>query len=729
MTITTTTAWVRRTRGGAVTEKTCDEWGMSGVRLTFTVLGVDRITWTQPVKRFTDTPDFVAGDTVDYYVNQTRRFTGTILETNASASPNRESMSFEAVGPGNEFERTTYYQDWTSFNPGGVPYGSTLAVLFYNTTTIYTHPVPMPPGYTDPPGYPNLPGTTLITAGQQIWDALNWMITDLGCPFQLGQTRDQMEPVGLYLPAVQKFDIKVWEVIRIALEKAPDVVSYWDYSTSPPTIWFKRRSQLGAVKLTLGTDIEGADPTARASLVVPAVHFIYVRTSTTNGMVSGIETVHDYWPAAAWESAKNRLKASYLRAGAMVQTIMLEGSATTTVSGTFEGYVLDVTDKNWWEYIFPALEKSNSWDGYVTPWSGSIGTFKTGWDALDLDAPDGNGGYPSIRNVMAASPGTPLYVVTSGDVPKWLTTHTTRRVRFRLAAHFYNIDPVTGITEKDAVKVMDKDLVVTTCPPGTYSTRSTVTQAEPIPSGLAQSIYDALSQTYYEGSVTIKEKVPTGQVRPGNVVNLVGQGENPSSARYGSIRAIVQQVVEDVDHGQTTVGFGLPRWLGAAEIIDFMRISRNRIQWTNPRLMGDGTVGGSSTVDFPLDGAMADGMDEHEAVSEQVFNGTYDNGSKSSAEGAKANEQLGLVQIKGRGGIIKAGRVAGTPSTRIELSGNTSTQTFHVATDTKVVIDGNVIPAGKTARFREAYFCEATGIPANPWRQVRCLVLMTEGLD
>jgi hypothetical protein len=178
---------------------------------------------------------------------------------------------------------------------------------------------------------------------------------------------------------------------------------------------------------------------------------------------------------------------------------------------------------------------------------------------------------------------TGWYRVTEGQVPQWLIdngTYAVKRVRFYA---WMDIEQRSGAL---AGRAFHFEATITTCPPGSYTTTTSVTAAEEIPVGLAQQVQQALSQVYYEGGLVIREQFPTGQVRVGNVVNLLG---SKGEATFSTMRAIVQKVTVNYDTGITSVDFGLPRWLGVAELVDFFRISRTPLKWVNAEAMGDGT--------------------------------------------------------------------------------------------------------------------------------------------
>src|SRR5574343_502155 len=511
-------------------------------------LGANRLRFSVAKQAVTDAPLAASGNTVrllSYELDKDGKpigspdilFVGEVLEVSPIGTAQSARDSYECVNAWVYLERTTFYQDWDSI--AGTSAGSTLVCLFMNTETILGAPAPGYPG-----GYPHLPGTKLITVGRQIYDAVNWLRTELGAPIQLGQAAADVEPKDLCLPVVQKFDIKVWEALRVGLEKSPDVVSYFDYSTTPPSIYFKRRADLPAV----------------------------------------------------------------------TQTIALEGSSSTSETKQFAGQTVAPADLAWWKSCAPKLrdamkiDQSDAsaitfTDTALNPDDYDAGKwYSTGWTCQELDT--GNLTPTDIRETVR----TGWYRVTEGEVPQWLIedgTYAVKRVRF------YAVMEIEYRNGSIKMEPIHFECILTNCPPGSYTLPTSYTAAEPIPEGLAEQVQKALGQVYHEGSVTIREQFPTGQVSVGQVVNLVGKD---GETRFSTMRALVQKVTVNYDTGTTVVDFGLPRWLGIAELVDLFRNSRGRVRRVNPAGMGDGTKLGGGGESRSSDGQGNDNLTPGEAL-------------------------------------------------------------------------------------------------------------------
>jgi hypothetical protein len=74
---------------------------------------------------------------------------------------------------------------------------------------------------------------------------------------------------------------------------------------------------------------------------------------------------------------------------------------------------------------------------------------------------------------------------------------------------------------------------------GTYNNTVTNSFAEPIPSGLARFMYDALNLLQFEGRVTLQEEDVSGSVLIGNTLNLI----NGNLSEWATMNSLIQEVV------------------------------------------------------------------------------------------------------------------------------------------------------------------------------------------
>ena len=93
----------------------------------------------------------------------------------------------------------------------------------------------------------------------------------------------------------------------------------------------------------------------------------------------------------------------------------------------------------------------------------------------------------------------------------------------------------------------------------TYSRLTSETEAEPVPAGLAQALYDAASVLQYDGALELTEQECSRRGAPGSLLNLTG-----GRAEWATMAAQIQRVEEKLDLGQTRITVGPAKHLGHA---------------------------------------------------------------------------------------------------------------------------------------------------------------------
>lgn len=93
----------------------------------------------------------------------------------------------------------------------------------------------------------------------------------------------------------------------------------------------------------------------------------------------------------------------------------------------------------------------------------------------------------------------------------------------------------------------------------------------PLASGLAAAYRAGLSTLQYSGTLVITERECSQDVNPGDVINITG-----GLTEWATMAAQVQEVVEDIDAGVTTITVGPPAHLQFDDFIEIVRIARNQ---------------------------------------------------------------------------------------------------------------------------------------------------------
>jgi hypothetical protein len=105
----------------------------------------------------------------------------------------------------------------------------------------------------------------------------------------------------------------------------------------------------------------------------------------------------------------------------------------------------------------------------------------------------------------------------------------------------------------------------------TYSRLTSETEAEPVPAGLAQALYDATSVLQYDGVLELTETECSGAGAPGVLLNLSG-----GRAEWATMAAQIQRVEEMLELGLTKITVGPAKHLGQSELTAWLRANRNR---------------------------------------------------------------------------------------------------------------------------------------------------------
>ncbi|MGA2052938.1 MAG: hypothetical protein ABSH19_06480, partial [Opitutales bacterium] len=134
-------------------------------------------------------------------------FVGTCTRTPRSGRPSAEGMDYKFEGPWYWLVNIVYQQNWTMFA------GSTQVTAPQSRVNLFT-----------------LITGALMTTAAQITDALTWAI-DSGAVLTAGSL-----PTGVYVPSEQGVDLTCAEVIKRALRWHPDALTWFDYTTTPPTL-------------------------------------------------------------------------------------------------------------------------------------------------------------------------------------------------------------------------------------------------------------------------------------------------------------------------------------------------------------------------------------------------------------------------------------------------------------------------------------------------------------
>lgn len=358
-----------------------------------------------------------------------------------------------------------------------------------------------------------------ISIGEQITDVINYARV---CGANIALEAIEIDVI---IPFDECKDLSCAEVIRRLLRWVPDTICYVDYSKPVPTFSFKRRAQLPVYTMKIFNDrVKNFSLQPRYDLCVPAVVLKFETTNSTNSKAWKTLTVQKYPQDASGMDYKT-----------LVLTINLEGIKANYVAQKISTSAIDTGSLTWWKKHVPWLQ--NFSPNSVT-----------------------------IRDISRTSilPDE----LEDGVIADWMDKTVEEDT---ISAKFsYKNDDIAVIDREVVVKLKATDATT-----GTYKKLLSVLSAETVPDGLAKSIFESVGTLQYDGSITLIDR----EVEP-NILRFV---LNFSDGReeWKTMNAVVQEIVQHLDTGETYIKFGPAKHLGAADLAELTRSGRVLIESRN----------------------------------------------------------------------------------------------------------------------------------------------------
>lgn len=580
-------------------------------------------------------------------------FQGAIRSTPRSRSARDNRIAYVAQGPWQWLERLPYLQ---LFQQAETPTDPLSALVpYYRGRVILGQ---------------NEAGTR-VTLGEFLNLVLDYAIAAKPGVMQRADFRTMLTGT---VPWDEVTDLSCAEVISRALQLLPDAVCAWDYTVSPPRLDIARRSAMEVLALPVqpaGTSdsaayvpFESIDLRERPDLKKAAVYLCYLATNRANDTQWETATV-DAYPVDAVPNHPDTL----------VRTIQLAGSVATSTSleqridvDPLESY-LDYTTAAW-------LTSGTQFDSLKTWWlnhakeldsakivvKGFIACARTG---------DTIGTSGQLNNELVA-----------GAITDWMESNMDIRSEDQqVTAYiaFEEANPNDATKKARHIKKFVATVRATNASTRTYSFTSGAesTEAETVPTGLAQMIHEAISVTQHDGSLAIVESEPTRYALVGRTINLTG-----SLSAWEEMAAVVQSAQIDLDRGETRLVVGPPKQLGPDDLIELYRVNRTRqpVLGYNTRATGlTGSVGGNQ------------GLGRH-----------HRGGSRAT----------GTAQAPAR--YTSAVTVAGTVPTAAEISA----AVLAAYSGTNIPVEGDVVSLTISGTVKFQAIVTLTAIAADGWRRV-----------
>jgi hypothetical protein len=527
--------------------------GISNAKRSLKSMLADTFTFTQSLD-VTDTPICVYGDFVTIWQDEEIWFNGMCTLSRPKASGPKENWSIVISGGWYWLEITVFVQQWAQLSGG--PYNSGRITMGYKVSA---------------------GALVYATIGDVITEVMGYATSNPGpnLPIQMAEV-----DISTFSYPQEFLDVTCSEVLRRNLTFCPDVVSWVDYTTNPPTIHFKSRFSLGSVTKDLTDFAEnGLECFPRPDLIPPQVVIVYEVTNTVDG-IPYISVLYDADPGGSTGDVPR----------AIVITVPLHGVTETYAKQTLRVALIplnfDTTDTDdlqalqlFYMMFVPELKLADPDSIAFYPLEPSDPD--TFFD-LELAQPDGNDGSPFIYADPADDTSTHIYLddtltnaLLEGNIMPWMTTTSgqAQTVKFRAS---WTVNGVQCGFDSDGSLglVCHATFQATNGLSQVYHDLEQYESGEGPPTGLAAALMASLGTLQYEGSATVVEDELTASMPLGKVLN-VAEGR----AEWEAMDALIQTVDEDIDKGVTTVKFGPANHLNIQSMIGLLRMGRPAGDW------------------------------------------------------------------------------------------------------------------------------------------------------
>lgn len=591
--------WTLLNVGNPAGEKSFADWGLNNLVKTTSSQAQDIVTFTADGAPF-DAPNlFTFSSTCIIKKNGIQWFVGRVTMIPRAGSPSSESMSYELAGPWWYLDNLVFQQTWKTID------GETEDLIDTLKSRIILNQ--------------DIAGEKLST-GEMISEVLSYAIGH-GAPFQVGSVTP-----SLMVPFSEVVDRSCAEIIKAMLRWTPDAVTFFDYTTSTPTLHIKQRSACVPVSFPVTEEqlAAGINITPRYELQVPAVVLKFEQENSIND---------EQWTSVTVQTAGG----SGAEFGALIMTIQLGGSHVTYQSQKVKTQAIAENDPAWWEKKLKWLADPNI----------------TGLVITDGQKKDSEGELSDKPReiIEGAAPSWKQEPIASED--------STEEIQ--VTAYFsFKIVSSTGAESYPELQPISCRVAGTTLNTKTYTQVTSVTEAEEIPGGLADSFYATLSVLQYDGTLVLTEEECGGEAQIGKLLNLTG-----GIPEWATMNAQIQGVTENVDSGATQIPFGPAEHLSPQDMVELLRSNRERVpSWRlNERTTGKASGGGGKVEGGHLtDNENASGapapMKKMVVASSGSSQFTADGGTLS---GSFAGEAFGWQNVVVcDGGVEKNMKVLGT---------------------------------------------------------------------
>ncbi|MDB6109426.1 MAG: hypothetical protein JWR69_1176 [Pedosphaera sp.] len=544
------------------TEKFLADWGYGPPQLTLLSQAPSTMTFPkvngdpiadadvpyagQVIIRWNRLPDFSGGTVI---------FRGRRTDYNGFAKPGSPSTVMVISDPWWDLQQITFQHYWKAWN------GSALANFYYSRINLFQD-------ISAGPGAP----WAYLDISQQISQIITFAHTTCGANLQLGTVDPEWQ-----MPLYPVKAITCADAMLICLRPVGNAVTFFDYTTDPPTLHCLQRPSCTAVTLPYaGTDGNGRahesseiKPLENLQMGADQDVVIQYQKSLTVDGVSKTILINDVWP----------LGGDGLNLGSIVVPIDLAASTITNTKAKVTSAAIDPTTTAFWSKKVPPLADAKVASLALVSTHVNNGTSDV---AAGVSIKDEAGAYVSLSDFA--------YELVDGAVAPWMKLGSgaaVDSVAVTITAHMsYDVKSVAGGSfnhQKFEDQPHSVRIKLTNSPTATYETMTSYTEGDPVPAGLAQHLHESMEELQWEGQHVIKEKKIYAIITPGNVLNLSG-----GRTEWATMKAVITSVEIDFFAGRTTVSIGPEKHLGAPELVERLQIWRYRQLYTNLNVRNSG---------------------------------------------------------------------------------------------------------------------------------------------
>jgi hypothetical protein len=487
------------THGNATKE--LHQWPVNRVVRRRVSLGVDTVTFNAAHGNVDKAP-FSYGDTIKLSRDGTQWFVGRVIAMDYGVEAKREVINYTLAGPWWYLEQLVFQRPWFAYyNQAGQQQ--------VNTTHVLLH----------------VADSSLVPI-QDTFKVVVAYAASKGAPMQAAAAID----LPITPPVDEVRDMTCAEVIARMMRWHPDAVTWFDYTTNPPTLHAKRKKNLTKAPLLKYPEVKGVNFIPRYDRQKSSVAIRYELTTTVDGR-ERLQIIDDIAPVGAVVGDITGL----------TFTVSLHGPSVNTVSAEIETAEIRLNDPTWWLALFPTELAGPTIQG--TP-----------------KFSETQGAYAPKRTL----PNGPSRYLVNGAIADWMELDVAEEsfeAWFDIESRGQNWPPEFA-SDRDTRVHRSIQLTTLDAESGTYSSRPEITPGDPLPIGIANQLYDSLKELQYEGSFTLVEQDCSGKVSVGMLASV-----KSNTGDSGPVDALVQEVTEEIDTGRTIVRFGPSNILGVTDLI------------------------------------------------------------------------------------------------------------------------------------------------------------------